>query len=72
MGRRLAIADDEEEHVTKRFECNNVFAGCEGVVEAASDDEVLAAAAGHAASVHGVTTLPDTVVAQVRAGITEV
>lgn len=71
MGRRLAIADDEEEHVTKRFECNNVFAGCEGVVEAGTEDEVLAAA-GHAASVHGVTALPDTVVAQVRAGITEV
>lgn len=58
--------------MSKRFECRNVVPGCEGVVEAETEDEVLAAAAGHAASAHGMTSLPDAVVAQVKAGITEV
>lgn len=58
--------------MTKRFECRNVVAGCEGVVEADNEDEVLAAVAGHAASSHGMTSLSDDLVAQVKAGITEV
>lgn len=57
--------------MSKRFECRNVVPGCEGVVEAETEQEVLAAAAGHAASAHGMTSLPDEVVAQVKAGITE-
>lgn len=56
----------------KRFECGTVVPGCEGVVEAETEDGVLAAAAEHAASAHGMTALPDPVVAQVRAGITEI
>lgn len=56
----------------KRFECGNVVPGCEGVVEAETEGGVLAAAAEHAASAHGMTALPDPVVAQVRAGITDI
>lgn len=56
----------------KRFECNEVVAGCEGVVEAETTDEVLSAAARHAADAHGLDPLPDEVVAKVRAGITDV
>ncbi|MEX1003962.1 MAG: DUF1059 domain-containing protein [Acidimicrobiia bacterium] len=56
----------------KRFECGNVVPGCEGVVEAPTEEEVLTAAADHAASVHGMTTLADPVVEQVRAGITDI
>lgn len=56
----------------KRFECNEVVAGCEGVVEAETTGEVLTAAARHAADVHGLDPLPDEVVAKVRAGITDV
>lgn len=58
--------------MTKRFECDNVVPGCDGVVEAETEAEVLAGAASHAASVHGMTSLPDTVVEQVKAGITDV
>lgn len=56
----------------KRFECNEVVPGCEGVVEASTTDEVLAAAAAHARDVHGLDPLPAEVVAKVQAGITEV
>lgn len=55
----------------KRFECNEVVAGCEGVVEAETTDEVLSAAARHAADAHGLDPLPPDVVAKVRAGITD-
>lgn len=58
--------------MSKRFECSNVVPGCEGVVEAETEEQVLAAAASHAASAHGMTPLPDAVVAQVKASITEV
>lgn len=55
----------------KRFECGTVVPGCEGVVEAETAEGVLAAAAEHAASTHGMAELPDSVVEQVRAGITD-
>lgn len=58
--------------MTKRFECGNVVAGCDGVVAADNEEEVLAAVAEHAASVHGMTSLSDDLVAQVKAGITDV
>lgn len=61
-----------EKHMAKRFECRNVVPGCEGVVEAETEEGVLAAAADHAASVHGMTTLPAPVVEQVRAAITDI
>ena len=55
----------------KRFECGTVVDGCDGVVTGETEDDVLQAAAQHAASAHGMTDLPDDVVAKVRAGITE-
>ena len=55
----------------KRFECGTVVDGCDGVVTGDTEDEVLQAAAQHAASAHGMTELPDDVVQQVRAGITD-
>ncbi len=54
----------------KKFACGDVVAGCDGVVTGETDDEVLAAAAAHAASAHGMTEVPDEVVAAIRAGIT--
>jgi predicted small metal-binding protein len=57
--------------MTKRFECGNVVPGCEGVVEAETVEDVLRAAAGHAAEAHGIVSLPDSLVEQVRAGITD-
>jgi predicted small metal-binding protein len=55
----------------KKFACANVVPGCEGVVTGATDDEVLAAAAQHAAEAHDMTEVPDEVVAAIRSGITE-
>lgn len=55
----------------KQFACSNVVAGCDGVVTGQTDDEVVDAAARHAADAHGMTEVPDDVVTQIRAGITE-
>lgn len=53
----------------KKFECNTVVAGCDGVVTGETDDDVLAAAAEHAAQAHGMSDVPDEVVAAIRSGI---
>ena len=53
----------------KKFECNTVVPGCDGVVTGSTDDDVLAAAARHAADAHGMAEVPDEVVAAIRAGI---
>ena len=55
----------------KKFACEQVVPGCDGVVTGATDDEVLAAAAEHAAEAHGMSEVPDEVVAANRAGITD-
>jgi predicted small metal-binding protein len=55
----------------KQFACATVVDGCDGVVTGATEDEVLAAAAAHAADVHGMSEVPDEVVAAIKAGITE-
>ena len=51
------------------LECNKLFEGCDAVVEAATTDEVLAQAAAHARSVHGLATLDDATVDAVKAAI---
>jgi len=56
----------------KSFACGTVVPGCEGVVTGETDDDVLAAAAAHAAHAHGMTDVPDEVVVAIRAGISEV
>lgn len=55
----------------KQFECSKVVAGCDGVVTGQTDAEVIDAAARHAADAHGMTEVPDEVVRQIRAGITD-
>ena len=56
----------------KQFACGTVVPGCDGVVTGETEDEVLAAAAQHAASAHGMTELPAEVLEAVKAGITDV
>jgi predicted small metal-binding protein len=53
----------------KKFACGDVVPGCDGVVTGETDDEVLAAAAAHAASAHDMAEVPDEVVSAIRAGI---
>ena len=55
----------------KQFACGTVVDGCDGVVTGETDEEVLAAAARHAAEAHGMTEVPDDVVAAIKAGITD-
>ena len=55
----------------KQFACGNVVPGCDGVVTGDTVDEVLTAAAAHAASAHGMIDVPDEVVEAIRAGITD-
>jgi predicted small metal-binding protein len=55
----------------RRFECDHVVPGCDGVVTGDTDDEVLAAAAQHAADVHGMAQVPVDVASAIRAGITD-
>jgi predicted small metal-binding protein len=55
----------------KQFACGNVVPGCDGVVTGETDDDVLAAAAQHAADAHGMAEVPDEVVAAIRSGITD-
>lgn len=56
----------------KQFACATVVDGCEGVVSGETEDDVLAAAALHAAEAHGMTEVPPAVVDAIRAGITDV
>ena len=56
----------------KQFACGTVVDGCDGVVTGETEDDVLAAAAAHAADVHGMSSVPDELVAAIKAGITEV
>lgn len=55
----------------KQFACGTVVDGCDGVVTGETVDEVLEAAAAHAAEAHGMYEVPNELVEQIRAGITE-
>jgi len=55
----------------KQFACATVVDGCDGMVSGETEDDVMAAAAAHAANVHGMTSVPDEVVTAIRAGITD-
>ena len=56
----------------KSFACGDVVPGCDARWVCDSDDEVLSHVAAHAASVHGLYDLPDSVAAQVRSSIVPV
>lgn len=53
----------------KSFACGDVVPGCEARFVCADDDEILVQVARHAADVHGVTRVPDSMVSSVRTGI---
>lgn len=58
--------------IMKQFACGSVVPGCDGVVLGETVEDVMAAAAAHAADVHGMDSVPDDVVAAIQAGITDV
>jgi predicted small metal-binding protein len=43
----------------KTLHCRDAGFDCEGVIKASTDEEVLAQAAEHAQTVHGVTVTPE-------------
>jgi predicted small metal-binding protein len=55
----------------KQFACATVVHGCDGVVSGETEDEVLAAAAAHAAEAHEMNEVPPEVVSAIRAGIVD-
>ena len=55
----------------KQFACGSVVPGCDGVVQGETVEDVMAAAAAHAADAHGMDSVPDAVVAAIQAGITD-
>ncbi len=54
----------------RQFECAQVVSGCDGVVTGETDDAVVAAAARHAADIHGIAEVSPDLERQIRAGIT--
>jgi predicted small metal-binding protein len=53
----------------KEFSCGDVVPGCTMSFRAPTDTELLEAVAAHARADHGLTTIPDTLIAQVRSKI---
>lgn len=56
----------------QQFACAQVVPECDGVVTGETEDEVVAAAARHAADAHGITEVSPELERQIRAGITPV
>ena len=55
----------------KKLKCRDVGFDCEGEIEAATEDEVLAMAAAHALQAHQVNVTPE-MASQIRPLITDV
>jgi predicted small metal-binding protein len=56
----------------KSFACGDVVPGCDASWVCGSDDEILVAVAHHAAEVHGLTSVPSSLVDAVRGAIVSV
>lgn len=56
----------------KQFSCGHVVPGCHATFQEDSEDQILEKVAVHAREAHGMDTVPDDVVAQVRSHIVEV
>lgn len=53
----------------KHLHCSDLFPGCTAAIHLPTEEEVLAAAAAHAAEAHGLTDLDDATVGAVKAAI---
>ena len=53
----------------KEFSCGDVVLGCTMSFRASGEAELLEAVAAHAHADHGLTAIPDSLIAQVRAKI---
>lgn len=57
--------------MAKKLHCRDVGFDCDGVIRAQTEEEVLAMAAEHAKTVHGLHELDEGIVEKVRAAIRE-
>ncbi len=55
--------------MAKVLECGDVVPGCEGVVRANTEEELMPLIIEHASSVHGLTEIDDATAAKVKAAI---
>lgn len=53
----------------KHLKCGDLFSGCTAEIHLENEGDVLAAAAAHAAEVHGVISLDDATIAAVKGAI---
>jgi predicted small metal-binding protein len=58
----------DEEDTVKKFRCGDVVAGCTATFQG-DERAILTAVTRHAREDHGLTELPDRLVAQVRAAM---
>ena len=56
----------------KQFACASVVEGCDGVVTGETEEDVMAAAAAHAAEAHGMNEVSPEVASAIHAGIIDV
>lgn len=50
----------------KQFACGDLVPGCDATFTGDTDDDILGQVANHATNDHGMTDIPDELVAQVR------
>ena len=55
--------------MAKVLKCDSLFPGCEGIVRADTDEEVLRLAAEHVRQVHGLGQVDDAIAQKVLAAI---
>jgi predicted small metal-binding protein len=55
--------------MAKVLRCNDLMPGCPYETKGATEDDVLAQAAEHAKTVHGITEIPVGMMAQVQSAI---
>lgn len=55
--------------MARELRCGDVVEGCDGVVTADTDDEVMALAAQHAAEAHGMSEVDDQTAAALQQAI---
>ena len=57
--------------MAKVLYCNDLIPGCKFEAHGDSEEEILAEAADHIEAAHGMTVIPDKIIAMVRAAIHE-
>lgn len=62
---------EKEVGMTKELRCGDLMPGCETVVEGKDEAEVMARAAEHAKSAHGLEQITPELAGQVRSAIKE-